>query len=380
MATRLKPPFRADHVGSLLRPQRLKDGREEFLGPQTAEAALGPHDSADLRAIEDDCIRDVIKMQESTGLRTVTDGEFRRRSWWLEMVMTWDGFSATREGAQSPFGWKNEKGKQQDFSSLFINGRIGWRESAVVKAFEFLRDNASPGSVPKVTMHCFMGGDPAIRESVYSDPDEFWEDLVAAYRQEFAALVAAGARYIQMDDVSIPFICDPDYAEVFRSWGASPEEYLSQYARRINEVVDGLPDDVSVTMHQCRGNREGLWAAEGGYDPVAEVLFNEINVDGYFLEYDTPRAGGFEPLRFLPKGKVVAIGIVSSKNPVLEDADALKRRIDDACKHTELDRLALAPQCGFASSIGGNPLSEDQQKAKIERIIEVAGDVWPDAN
>jgi 5-methyltetrahydropteroyltriglutamate--homocysteine methyltransferase len=317
------------------------------------------------------------------GLRSATDGEFRRRTWWLELVMTWDGFSATRQGASSPFAWKNQGGKQQDFSVLTVSGKIVWRPSAVVRAFEFLKSHTSVS--PKVTMpapcvvHCFAGGDPMILDGYYDDMEEFWEDLIAAYRSEISALVNAGARYIQFDDVSLPFICDPAYADVFRSWGSGPDAVLGEYARRINQVLDGIPDGVTVTMHQCRGNREGLWAAEGGYDPVAEVLFNQINVHGYFLEYDTPRAGTFEPLRFVPDGKVVALGLVSTKTPAVEDGDALRRRIDEAARHTPFERLALAPQCGFASSIVGNPLSQDGQRAKLARLVEVADAVWADA-
>ena len=380
MTMRDKPPFRADHVSSLLRPARLLEAREKFLGPQTADQNLGPHDNADLKAVEDDCIREVVAMQQEAGLSATTDGEFRRRSWWLEMAMNWDGFEATRQGKESPFGWKNNAGKQQDFSVLSVTGKIGWNPSPVVEAFKFLA--ATTTVVPKVTMpapcviHCFAGGDPAILDSGYDDMEEFWSDLTDAYRKEIAALVAAGARYIQIDDVSLPFLCDDDYAGVFQSWGSSPGKMLEEYARRINDVLAGAPDDVTFTMHTCRGNREGLWAAEGGYDPVADVLFNQINVTGYFLEYDTPRAGTFDPLRLLPEGKVVALGIMSSKAPVVEDADALKRRIDEAAQFAPLERLAVAPQCGFASSIVGNPLTEDIEKAKLARLVEVANDVW----
>ncbi|MBT5048332.1 MAG: 5-methyltetrahydropteroyltriglutamate--homocysteine S-methyltransferase [Rhodospirillaceae bacterium] len=380
MAQNIRPPFRGDHVGSLLRPARLKEARENLLGAQTADSHLGPHNNADLAKIEDDCIRDVIALQEKAGLIAATDGEFRRRSWWLELIMTWSGVTANRQDSSSPFGWKNEQGKQQDFSHLHITGKIEWQPSAVVKAFEFLRDNTR--LVPKVTIpsppviHCFSGGDPMILDDHYDDMEEFWDDLIAAYRQEIQALVAAGARYIQMDDVTLPFICDPDYGDVFRSWGSGPEQVLDDYARRMNQILEGLPDDVTITMHQCRGNREGLWSAEGGYDPVADVLFNQINVHGYFLEYDTPRAGTFEPLRLLPEGKVVALGIVSTKTPKLEDVDFLKRRIDEAAQYAPLERLSLATQCGFASSIVGNPLSEDDEAAKLARIVEVADDVW----
>jgi len=375
-----RPPFRGDHVGSLLRPAALKEAREKYLGAQTANEHLGPHGNADLAAVEDQCVKEVIALQERAGLRAATDGEFRRRSWWLEMVMTWKGFTADRQDASSPFAWKNEDGKQQDFSHLTVNGKIEWQPSAVVEAFKYLRDNTS--LMPKVTMpappviHCFAGGDPGILNGHYGDIDEFWADLTAAYRAEFAALVEAGARYIQIDDVTLPFLCDPEYDHVFDSWGHGVQGMLGEYARRINDCLAGLPDDVTITMHQCRGNREGFWAAEGGYDPVADVLFNQINAHGYFLEYDTERAGSFEPLRLVPEGKVAALGLVSTKTPVLEDADHLKRRIEEAAQHAPLERLSLTTQCGFASSIVGNPLEEGDEFAKLERIVEVATDVW----
>ncbi|MEE2969040.1 MAG: 5-methyltetrahydropteroyltriglutamate--homocysteine S-methyltransferase [Pseudomonadota bacterium] len=385
MTLRTKPPFRADHVGSLLRPRALKDARDLLLGEQTAQDHLGPHFNLDLADIEDRHVREVVALQERVGLRLATDGEFRRRSWWLELIMTWDGFTANRQSASSPFKWRNENGPQQDFSSLWIDQRISWRRSAVAKALEFLAETTSDGVTAKVTIpapqvvHCFMGGDKAVRDSWYGDVDAFWNDLVAAYRKELDTLVEAGATYIQLDDTAIAFLCDPLLQDVVRGLGQEPEEALKEYARRINQVVAGLPDDVTVTLHQCRGNREGLWAAEGGYDFVAEIMFNEIDVDGYFLEYDTERAGGFEPLRFVPDGKVVALGLVSTKTPELESADALKRRIEQAAKFTPIDRLALTTQCGFASSIKGNPMTEAEQEAKLARIVEVAHDVWEDA-
>lgn len=384
MPAREKPPFRADHVGSLLRPAGLKEARTRILGPDTADTNLGPHGNHELARVEDGFVRDVIALQERVGLRAATDGEFRRRSWFSELMMTWEGFSATRQGAVSPFSWRNEESRQQDFTVVWVDGRVRWRPSAVVRAFEFLKANTA--AVPKVTIpappvvYCFAGGDPGVLGGpVYDQVDAFWEDLVAAYRQELAALAAAGARYIQLDDVAIPFLCDPVYDGVFRSWGDGPQAVLAEYARRINQALEGLPENVTVTMHQCRGNREGLWAAAGGYDPVAEVLFNEINVQGYFLEYDTPRAGSFEPLRFLPPGKVAALGLVSTKGPALESADHLKRRIEEASRFAPLERLALAPQCGFASSVKGNPLSEADEEAKLARMVEVAADVWADA-
>ncbi|HET7197627.1 MAG TPA: 5-methyltetrahydropteroyltriglutamate--homocysteine S-methyltransferase [Burkholderiales bacterium] len=374
---KLRPPFRADHVGSLLRPERLKAARERHLGPQTPTHALGPHRNEALRQVEDECIREAVAMQERLGLQAVTDGEFRRRSWWLELILGWEGFSADRTGS-AKLKWRDASGPTQGFSDLNVVGPIRWRPGAIVAAFEFLKGQAR--ATPKVTLpapncvHYYTGG----KLGWYAkDPDRFWSDLVLAYRTEIAALVAAGARYIQLDDTSIAFICDPAHREYVRSWGMDPMALLELYAERINETIAGLPADVTVTLHQCRGNREGNWAAEGGYDPVADVLFNRIRVDGYFLEYDTPRAGGFAPLARLPRGgKRVALGLVSTKSPGLEGRDELLRRIEQAARFAPLGQLALSPQCGFASSIRGNPLGFADQEAKLARIVEVADQVW----
>jgi len=374
----MRPPFRADQVGSLLRSARLKQAREKYLGPQTATSALGPHDSRELRAVEDECIREVVAMQESLGLQAVTDGEFRRRSWWLELILGWEGFAADRTGA-AQLKWRDASGVTQGFSDLNVEGPIRWRPGAIVPAFEFLK--AHTRRVPKVTlpapncMHYFTGGKLGFYKN---DRERFWADLVSAYRRELAALVDAGARYIQLDDTSIAFICDPQHREYVRSWGEDPMELLNTYAQKINETIAGLPPDVTITLHQCRGNREGNWAAEGGYDPVADVLFNRIDVDGYFLEYDTERAGGFEPLRLLPKGKRAVLGLVSTKSASVEDEKQLLARIENAAKFAPLDQLALSPQCGFASSIKGNPLGPREQEAKLGRIVEVSRKVWGD--
>jgi len=378
-APRQRPPFRADHVGSLLRPERLKQARERLLGPQTSDQHLGPHQNAELTAIEDECIREVIALQERAGLKAASDGEFRRRSWWLDLVMNWEGVSADRTGT-TELTWRAKDGARKPFSRLWVNGQIRWRPSPNVRALEFLK--ASARAVPKLTipapfvMHMYGGGDKGVCEGHYKSPAEFWDDVVKAYRQELAALVAAGATYIQFDDTSIAFLCDPEHRQTVQAWGSDPDRLLVEYADRLNEVVAGLPDNVTVTMHQCRGNREGHWAAEGGYDPVADVMFNRINVHGYFLEYDTSRAGSFAPLRLLPKGKVVVLGLVSSKTPDMEDPAAVKRRIAEASKYAPLDQLALSPQCGFASSIGGNPLTIAQQEAKLAMIAGIARDIW----
>ncbi len=376
---RTTPPFRADHVGSLLRPARLLAAREQFLGPQTPQSHLGPHDNADLRAVENDAIRECIAMQERVGLRAATDGEFRRRSWWLELILGWEGFEADRTGS-TRIGWRNETGVVQAFSALNVTGRIRWRPSSTVRALEFLKANTR--LVPKVTLPApntvqyFVGDGKNINRSVYPDMDSLWTDLVAAYQQELLALVAAGARYIQYDDTTFAFLCDLMHRDHVRSWGEDPDRLIRTYASRINETLSVLPPDVTVTFHQCRGNREGLWAAQGGYDPVAEMLFNAVNVHGYFLEYDSARAGGFEPLRFLPKGKSLVLGVMSSKTGELESADTLMRRIDAAGKFAPLDQLAISPQCGFASSIKGNPLTPAEQEAKLARLVEVATKVW----
>ena len=372
----MTPPFRADHVGSLLRPDKLKQARERLLGPQTPTSHLGPHGSRELAAVEDECIREAVAMQERLGLRAVTDGEFRRRSWWLELILGWKGFEADRTGSAA-LKWRNESGVTQGFSDLNVVGRIGWRASPVVRAFRFLQ--ASTRALPKVTLpapncvHYYTGG----KLGVYgADADAFWQDLIAAYRREIGELVAAGARYIQLDDTSIAFICDPAHREYVRSWGEDPDALLGQYAARINETIAGLPEEVTVTLHQCRGNREGNWAAEGGYDPVAEVLFNRIDVDGYFLEYDTARAGGFEPLRCLPRGKKVVLGLITSKEAHLESKETIKGRILEAARFVPLEDLCLSPQCGFSSTHHGNNLTQDEQWRKLERVIEVAQEVW----
>lgn len=370
-------PFRADQVGSLLRPERLKQAREQYLGPQTATHALGPHENDFLRAVEDEYIREAVAMQERVGLRAVTDGEYRRRSWWLELVLGWEGFAADRTGS-ARLRWRNVSGETQGFSDLNVIGPIRWRPSSIVRAFSFLRRNTK--AVPKVTLpapncvHYYTGG----KLGYYAnDPDRFWADLVSAYRQEIAELVKAGARYVQLDDTSIAFICDPRHRDYVRSWGMDPLQLLELYAEKINESVAGLPPHVTITLHQCRGNREGNWAAEGGYEPVAEVLFNRINVHGYFLEYDTARAGGFEPLARLPRGsKRVVLGLVSTKSARVEEEGELLRRIDQAARFAPLEQLALSPQCGFASSLRGNPLGFAEQEGKLARIVQVASKVW----
>jgi 5-methyltetrahydropteroyltriglutamate--homocysteine methyltransferase len=271
VGSRRAPPFRADVVGSFIRPARLTQARERLLGPQTPDQHLGPHANAELRAVEDECIREVVAMQERAGMQAATDGEFRRRSWWLDLIMGWKGFAADRQGTTEMM-WRNKQGATQPFSRLWINAPIEWRGSATVRALEFLKANTR--LVPKVTLpapilvHMYACGDWGVREGHYKDLDQFWADVTAAYRREVEALVAAGATYIQFDDTSIAFLCDPMHRETVTRWGTPPDDLLKIYARRLNDVVASVPDDVTVTLHQCRGNREANWGAEGGYDPV----------------------------------------------------------------------------------------------------------------
>jgi len=376
------PPFRADHVGSLLRPPGLKAAREEHLGAHTAVDNLGPHDNAALGAIEDDYVREAIAMQERVGLRLATDGELRRRSWMLETLLAWDGIGANR-AAGGAVKWRNETGSSSNMTAFAINGPIRWRPGAVVPAFAFLKANTR--LVPKVglpspnVVHYFLANDGRLDPAVYADVDAFWDDLIAAYRAEVAALVEAGATYIQLDDVCFAYLCDPVHREHVAARGHDPDALVRLYADKINEVIAGAPAGVTFTMHTCRGNREGHWVAEGPYDAVAEVLFNEIDVSAFFLEYDTERSGGFGPLRHLPKGKIAVLGLLSSKTPALESKESLIRRIEEAAEVVPLDRLAISPQCGFASSYRGNPLTLEDQEAKLRRVVEVAQQTWSDA-
>lgn len=374
-----RPPFRADHVGSLLRPNMLKEARERLLGPHTADQNIGPHDNDELRKLEDRCILDLIAMQERAGLKSITDGELRRRSFMMELFLSWEGLKAGRSNLSGP-KWKSESAPSQDMTSLAITTPIRWRPSSILRHFEFLKANTT--RTPKLTLpapnlvHYFLGNDGKLDGTPYTDIEEFWHDLSAAYRQELRQLVARGATYIQFDDICFAYLCDPQHQAFVKSRGYDVDKLLRIYANSINSILSELPSDVTVTIHTCRGNREGRWAADGAYEPVADILFNEVNVNGYFLEYDTERAGGFEPLRFLPQGKTVVLGLVSTKTPALEPADLLARRIDEASKVVPLEQLAISPQCGFASSYRGNPLTPDEQEAKLRRIVEVALQVW----
>jgi len=372
------PRFRADHVGSLKRPEALQKAREELLGPHDAVRNLGAHDNEELKRLEDRYIRDVVGLQETIGLQSITDGEFRRRTWWTDFVLNLEGISVTMAGASGLSGVDHE-GRRRPLPGVTVHDKIRWRRSATVDAFTFLRSVTR--RTPKVMMpappivHYFSGRE-GIAKTAYPDLAAFWDDLVGAYRMEFQALGDAGCTYVQMDECMIAFLCDPKHREWLHSRGQDPDRLLGTYADAINRVIGGRPPGMTVAMHLCRGNMSGHWFAEGGYEPVADTLFNGIDVDAYFLEYDSPRAGTFEPLRLVPKHKALVLGLVSTKTPTLESADDLKRRIGEASRYVALDQLCLSPQCGFSSNYIGNPVTIDDQKRKLGLVVDVARGVW----
>ena len=366
------PPFRADHVGSLLRPAALTQARADF--------KAGTIDAEALRAVEDDAIRDAIRLQHEVGLKDATDGELRRQSWHMDFILQLGGVSES--GGEAPaVQFKNDEGEYEYAPpAMAIDGRISLRDTIFRDAFAFLRDNAD-GQVPKITipspsMVHYRGGNSSIDSSVYPDLEAFWTDLSGAYAAELQGLYDLGARYIQLDDTSLAYVNDPEQRRHIADIGGDPEHLHEQYIAHINRSLAGKPDDLRITTHLCRGNNQSMWAAEGGYDFVAEALFGDLNVDGYFLEFDDERSGGFEPLRFVPEGKYVVLGLVTTKKAELESKDELKRRIEQAAKYVALDQLCLSPQCGFSSTEKGNKLTEDDQKAKLALVVETAAEVW----
>jgi 5-methyltetrahydropteroyltriglutamate--homocysteine methyltransferase len=373
MAAPTKPPFRAEHVGSLIRPDALITAR------QAAEKAeIAP---AELARIQRDAIADVVRLQEDIGLRLVTDGEYNRTFWQRDFLLK---FSNVREAAaklivrfHSPSGTRDRAP-----ATLEVVGKLSRPNRIFVDDFKFLQSIAH--AVPKITipspttMH-FRGGRQAVDAKAYPDMDEFYADLARVYGEEIHDLGQAGCRYLQIDEVNLAYLCDPELRAQVRNIGEDPDTLPKTYARLLNDTIAGRPADMVVGMHLCRGNFAGAWVAEGGYDPIAELLFNEIAVDGYFLEYDSPRAGSFAPLRFLPKGKTAILGLVTTKNAKLESKDELKRRIDEASRYAPLEQLALSPQCGFSSGIGGNAMTVEDEIAKLRLVVETAQEVWGSA-
>ncbi len=368
---RTAPPFRADHVGSLLRPRALLAAREDY--------AAGRIDAAELRAAEDEAIQGAVRLQQDAGLQSATDGEFRRASWHMDFIYQLGGVGKAPGNLAVRF--HNPSGDIEFTpAALHIGSKIKLDKTIFADDFGYLQSvvtEATPKlTIPSPNMVHYRGGPAAIDHEVYPDMDAFWSDLSAAYNDEVQRLAAQGCTYLQLDDTSLAYLNDPAQRAEIADRGEDAEHLHLRYIRQVNDAIAGRPDTMRVTTHMCRGNFRSSWAAAGGYDFVAEALFSELAVDGFFLEYDDERSGGFEPLRFVPKGKMVVLGLVTTKRGALEDPDALKRRIDEAARFVPLDQLCLSPQCGFSSTVEGNELTQDEQKAKLQLIVQTAHDVW----
>jgi 5-methyltetrahydropteroyltriglutamate--homocysteine methyltransferase len=373
MTDTLGPPFRAEHVGSLLRPAELLSGREEH--------RAGRISAAELRRVEDEAIRDAARMQHEIGLDGVTDGEFRRGSWHMDFLYRIGGVAKSDQVLRIQF--RNEAGPVEAALGAFrIDGKLTLDNTIFAEDFAYLKSAAPAGTVPKLTipspsMLHYRGGRAVIDRTAYPDMDAFWCDLAEVYRKEIAGLAAEGCTYLQLDDTSLAYLNDPAQRAYVTSIGGDGEQQHLTNIRLINQALAGKPAGMTVCTHMCRGNFRSSWVAEGGYDHVAEALFGELAVDGFFLEYDDQRSGGFAPLRFVPRGnKKVVLGLVTSKRAALESKDELKRRIDEAAKYVPLEQLCLSPQCGFSSTVDGNALSIEQQNAKLRLIVETAREVW----
>jgi 5-methyltetrahydropteroyltriglutamate--homocysteine methyltransferase len=368
---RSAPPFRADHVGSLLRPPELLQARDDF--------SAGRISADELTAIENDAIREVVRMQEDVGLQSATDGEFRRASWHMDFIYRLEGISKAEDDLVVRF---HNPGGDIEFTpaALRVEGKIALHEPIFGRHFEFLRDTVTSATpkltIPSPSMVHYRGGAAAIDAEVYPDRDDFWRDLTAAYANQVRMVHELGCTYLQFDDTSLAYLNDPEQRKMMSERGEDAEHLHEAYIRHINEALADRPEGIAITTHMCRGNFRSSWVAEGGYDFVAEALFGELEVDGFFLEYDDERSGGFEPLRFVPKGKMVVLGLVTTKRGELEDKDDLKRRIEEASRFVDIDQICLSPQCGFSSTAEGNLVTREQQRAKLRRIVEVAGEVW----
>ncbi len=367
-----KPPFRADHVGSLLRPPELRRARED--------RAAGRISAEQLRAAEDQAIRRVAERQREVGLQSVTDGEFRRGSWHMDFLYRIGGVETVDRVLRLQF--RNEEGSVEAALGAFrIAGKLHLDKTIFAEDFAFLKSVAPAGTTAKLTipspsMLHYRGGRAAIDQAAYPDMDSFWHDLAAVYAEEIRGLAALGCTYLQLDDTSLAYLNDPAQRQFVTAIGGDGEHQHLINIRLINRALAGRPPGMTITTHMCRGNFRSSWMAQGGYDHVAEALFGELAVDGYFLEYDDARSGGFEPLRFVPKEKRVVLGLVTTKKGALESKDDLKRRIDEAARFVPLDQLCLSPQCGFASTVDGNLLSEEEQFAKLRLVVETVREVW----
>ncbi len=372
MPERSKPPFRADHVGSLIRPDALIAAREA--------AANGAMVADELLRIQHEAIREVVRLQQQAGLKLATDGEYNRQSWQRDFLL--------KIGNVKPLASKltvrfHSAAGTRDHTppSLQVVGRLSRPHGIFVDDFKFLASVAPAGVTPKVTVPSptvvhFRGGREAIDASAYPQMDAFYEDLAAVYRAEIRDLAEAGCTYLQIDEVNLAYLCDPELRRQVANIGEDPATLPKTYAKLLNDSIAGRPANMTVCMHLCRGNFAGAWIAEGGYEPIAELLFNEIGVDGYFLEYDSERAGSFAPLRFLPKGKTAVLGLVTTKSAEMESKDELKRRIEEANRYAPIEQLALSPQCGFSSGIGGQTMTVDDEVRKLALVVETAREVW----
>ena len=374
MSLRTRPPFRADHVGSLLRPKRVLEARDQYKQGQVS--------AAELRQVEDDAIRDVVRMQEEIGLQGVTDGEFRRGSWHMDFLYQIGGVTKAQDNLKVQF--RNQEGVIEFTpAALRITGKLKLDKCIFAEDFQFLQSaarvagQATPKlTIPSPSMMHYRGGRAAIDEAVYPDMQEFWHDLGQVYAGQVAALGKLGCTYLQLDDTSLAYLNDPAQREYVNRIGGDGEQQHLTYIRLINAALKSRPPEMTVCTHSCRGNFRSSWVASGGYDHVAEALFGQLEVDGFFLEYDDARSGGFEPLRFVPKDKIVVLGLVSTKRGALESKDDLKRRLEEASKFVPLEQVCLSPQCGFSSTVEGNALTIDDQIAKLRLIVETAREVW----
>jgi 5-methyltetrahydropteroyltriglutamate--homocysteine methyltransferase len=367
---RTTPPFRADQVGSLLRPQSLIEAREKNKNGTLSDGALWNIESA--------AITEAIALQEKAGLKGITDGDFRRGHWWNDFVLAIDGIEI--EGGMAVH-FRQKPGEEIAHAPhrAIVTGRLNRPRGICTDAFQFLA--AHTKETPKLCMPSpsivhFRSGREGIDKTAYPDMAEFFSDLARIWREEIADIAALGGRYIQLDEVNLAFLCDPKLRDAVTQLGEDPDTLPQTYAGLINDTIGGRPSDMVACLHLCRGNHRSNWVADGGYEPIAETLFNEINVDAYFMEFDSPRAGNFEPLRFVPKGKMIVLGLVTSKFPELESRDEIKRRIEEAAKYVPIDQLCISPQCGFASTLLGNKLTVEDEKAKLRMIVELAEEIW----
>ncbi len=371
MSARTSPPFRADHVGSLLRPRRLLEARDDF--------EAGTITASELRAVEDEEIIKAIRLQEEVGLQSATDGEFRRASWHMDFIYALGGVSKAPGHLAVKF--TNPSGSiEWTPAALHVGSKLRLDHTIFGDDFTFLKSHVTTAvpkqTIPSPNMVHYRGGPAALDPDVYPDIEQFWADLAAAYADEVQRLADLGCSYLQFDDTSLAYLNDPAQRAEIAERGEDAEHMHLRYIKQINAAVKDKPAGMAITTHMCRGNFRSSWAASGGYDFVAEALFSELDVDGFFLEYDDERSGGFEPLRFVPQGKMVVLGLVTTKRPELESMDELKRRVDEAAKYVPLDQLCLSGQCGFSSTVEGNALTYDQQAAKLRLIVETAHSIW----